>query len=69
MTTRWPLRIMVGRVFVMTLIATVVGIGHGPASGTKLMYLAVAGIWLAVAQTILERLPGHPIVATRWGAR
>jgi lipid-A-disaccharide synthase-like uncharacterized protein len=61
MRTTWPLRMVVGSLFVATLIATVVGLGHGPASATRLIYVAVAGIWLAVSQTIIERLPGHPI--------
>jgi hypothetical protein len=61
MTPRWPLRIVVGSLLVLTLLSTVIGLGHGPASATRLMYGGVAATWLAVALTIIERLPGHPI--------
>jgi hypothetical protein len=61
MTTTWPLRILVGGLLLVSLAATVVGLGHGPASITRLMYVAVTGIWLAVSLLISERLPRHPI--------
>ena len=61
MSTRWPLRIVVGSVLVLTLLAAVVGVGHGPGSTTRLMYAGVAATWLAVALAIGERLPGHRI--------
>jgi hypothetical protein len=61
MRTTWPLRIVVGSLFLVTFVATVVGLGHGPASATRLMYVGVAATWLAVSLLISERLPGHPI--------
>ncbi len=61
MNARWPLRVLVGGLSAATLVACVVGLGHGPGSATRLMYAGVAAIWLAVALTIIERLPGHRV--------
>jgi hypothetical protein len=62
MKPNWPVRIItvLGAVAILAATAARIGQGTGPVA-TSLLYIVVAGAYLAVGPVIIERLPGHPV--------